>query len=133
MHRKNIKVSSFTLIEMIAAMIISGLVISLLINGYLFFMKEMNISHINDLRENEFALFDMVLQSDFYNALKITGDTSQITLFTKDFNTIRYSFSNKKYILRSVSTNKIDTFKIDYGNIVLKRLLNTKYILILEL
>ena len=102
------KIEAFTILELVVAMIISAIVISITYTSYFFIsesyqsfnVKNENLSLINDL--------DLLLKHDFYKAVVITKTDSGINIHTKKGN-VAYTIG-PDFLVRLAA--KIDTFKL---------------------
>jgi prepilin-type N-terminal cleavage/methylation domain-containing protein len=109
------KLKAFSLLEIMIAILLSGIVISAIYSGYFFTHKQFfRFNAIKTEIRNYFELSE-VLNREFETAKKIVKTGSQqieIELIDK---TVNYSF-NTDYILRTIG-NRIDTFFIGVTNV----------------
>ncbi len=103
------KIKAFTIIELLVAMTIAGIVVSFSILLFLQFQKYIYTFSGKLNYNNEILLFTNVLRFDFDKAEKIGNDgTAIIVRLTGDV--INYEFS-EEYILRQ-SIERTDTFHV---------------------
>ena len=104
------RVKAFTILELMIAMLISGIVIGITYSSYIIVHK----SYLAFKTKNEemavITQIDQVLKRDFNRAEMITGGGNMIRIKTTDSTMIAYKF-NAAYIIRTSTVN--DTFKVN--------------------
>jgi prepilin-type N-terminal cleavage/methylation domain-containing protein len=108
------KLKAFSLLEVMVAILLSGIVISAIYSGYLFTHKQFfRFNAIKTEIRNYFELSE-VLNREFETAKKIIKTGSQEIEIEMIDKTVSYSF-NTNYILRTIE-NQVDTFFVGVTN-----------------
>ena len=109
------KLKAFSLLEVLIALVISGLVISMAYSGFLFAHTQFNKFKGITTELRDYFTLSEVLNREFENANKVVKKSNYEIEIQQIDNTIKYTFEND-YIVRTV-TNRTDTFWFQTSNI----------------
>jgi len=109
------KLKAFSLLEVLIALLISGLVISAAYSGFLFTHKQFNKFKGITTELRDYFTMSEVLNREFENAKKVVKKSKYEIEIKEIDKSINYKF-NSDYILRSIA-NETDTFWFNTTNI----------------
>lgn len=109
-----IKIKAFTVVELLVAMIISGIAISLAAGLYLNIEKLFNDQLAQYDETDNVLLFRSFILNDFENAQTIFSDVEGIEIISDKNQMINYNFEGN--CITRVKEQRTDTFYLDYEN-----------------
>ncbi len=123
---KNGRLSSFTLVEVLAVIAISSIVVSLTVATFINFNKEYSLlSHANNKAASIFSLF-VWLNNDLDEAFEIKAPESNKLLIRKRDNYVNY-FIKEDMVVRK-DTLSADTIKVSVQDFSLGFLENSEWV-----
>ena len=105
----NRRLPAFTLIELIIAMALSGIVIGIIYSSYMIIEKQYNLIKLRDQKISQIKNLNFMLENDFKECESIIKNLNEISLKKEgNINFIVYHFE-ENYIIRN-KLNNLDTF-----------------------
>lgn len=105
----NRRLPAFTLIELIIAMALSGIVIGIIYSSYMIIEKQYNLIKLRDQKISQIKNLNFMLENDFKECESIIKNLNEISLKKEgNSNFIVYNFE-ENYIIRN-KLNNLDTF-----------------------
>lgn len=119
----NTKVKGFSIIEVLASIIISGVVIGSAYSGYIY--AHGNFQRFNQLRKDTRTYFELsaIMTNEMENAAQIIKIGDRKILLTQENNNIEYTF-NAEHITR-IKNNQLDTFFFPVERVEVSTISNT--------
>ena len=107
---KSQNIKAFTIMEMLVALTLAGIVIAS--GGMLYFQFNRYLSTSINMNESENSviLFSLAFRNDIRKSSNITAKNEEIIVLNSDASSVSYSFFDK-YVVRSIA-EKTDTFKM---------------------
>lgn len=128
-ENNQMKLKSFTILELLFSMVIIGVIIGLVYTIILFFDRQMLNFQKENKTINECQLFVTSMQRDLYQATDYTATATQITLISYNRNRILYTISGK-YLIRTNSEGAKDSLDIVTGFFSEKKTKNNEMLII---
>ena len=126
-HMLKRKIKSFTIVELIVAMLVSGIAVSISILGYEMIQRTLKNSNELYQFESESLLLATALENDFDRANYIIEVGKKIKIKAKEHPMVIYDISQKENILR-ICQSRVDTFQINVSDVFITRLNQTRYV-----
>lgn len=104
---KQSKVAGYTILEMVIAMLITGIVIAMAWSVFSLVLRSFDAYQSKHNDTEQLTRLNILLQKDFYKATIITRDSGGIRLLT-DTTSVRYELDSSFIVRHTVVT---DTFK----------------------